>query len=137
MRLVRRPLCSYASYSPRLGMVRLQAEVLACASVLTNLCASHADEVTAACDGLLERWAIERLDLVHGANTEQAAELELLYPDARPRMQFARQRRAYESSAGVERVLRRLLPNEILGARAATLLDVLVYDDPYTPGDRG
>ena len=48
-----------------------QAEVLACASVLTNLCASHADEVTAACDGLLERWAIERLDLVHGANTSR------------------------------------------------------------------
>ena len=118
-----------------------QAEVLACASVLTNLCASHADEVTAACDGLLERWAIERLDLVHGANTEQAAELELLL------LQMLGH--ACNSPASVEhtkavpraeRVLRRLLPNEMLGARAGTLLDVLGYDDPamiHTPGDGG
>ena len=63
--------------SSRQGTVT-HAESLACVSALTSLCACRPDDVVAACGGRLESWAIERLDALHGANTERAAHLELL-----------------------------------------------------------
>lgn len=112
-----------------------QPEVLACASVLTGLCASHAAEVVAACEGLLERWAIERLDLVWGANTEQAAEVELslllLLGHACSTAAGCEHTRAVPSAG---RVLRRLQWHELLGERARPLIEVLGYEEQGDPG---
>ena len=101
-------------------------EALACATTLASLCASQPVQVVDACGGLLEGWAIERLDGLWGANTERAAHLELMLCELLRQACGTRAGRRHTRRApGARRVLQRLCRSGMLGERAKALLDLL------------
>ena len=100
-----------------------QAEAMACACTLAGLCSSQPEQVVTSCGGLLEQWAVERLNITHGANTEISAELELyLIELLKAACAVPAAKRHLRAMPLAGRVLGRLRQHEILGERVRNLL---------------
>ena len=102
-----------------------QAEAIHCASALHGICAWQPRKTSEACGGELERWAITRLDVLHGANTERAAQLELLLVELLGATCNADAGLGHlRAVADAPKVLGRLRDDEIVGERVKRLLRV-------------
>ena len=103
-----------------------QAEALACACALNGLCAWRPVEVVVACGGLLERWAIERLEALHPTSTERAAHLELVLVELLLSVSRTQEGRAHLRERGESRtVIHRLREQDVLAERVQRLLRAL------------